>query len=638
MKGVPEFPSASSESEAIAEDLSSFSPDEAEPEVSVEAPLPPPVESRVRRKNWFFPIWTLIWLMLLGASGAVGVHAFLTLTRVAPPPNCQQDVARLEEDAQLYCTELASQGGDLNRTVKGLTIVNRWPKDHPRYTEARRLMTRWSGSVLLMARQKAAQDDLKNAITIAQRIPAGSPLHREAQGTIALWKQDLDQGEAIYTKAIAALKKQDFRRASEQAQVLARLSGSQWPRRARSLRQLIQSDEKAWDKLQEAQALADTQAPDLISEAIALAQSIGAKSYVRSPAQESIARWSRTLLQIATDQLQAKEFEVAIATARRIPPKSALGDEAQQFIRVCQAEQLMTTDARFSKPLPEQIWVVGTALIVANTVERTNPLYNLVQPQISDWKKQLEDLKRLQFASSIASFGNISAYQWAIDQASAITPDRPRRTLSQTLIAQWRKEIQRREDMPLLERARQLAAQGTPNQIQAAIKEARKVPIGRALRIEAQTEIAKWNRQLEILEDQPILNQARALAKQSKYLDAIQKAEEIAPNRALHAQAQTLISGWAEQIRVVEDRSILNEANLLASYREYNAAISAASRIGEGRPLYWEAQTAISEWQASLQVSQTPVPPPEPISPSPSPEDVNIPAPVPPASPDPNAP
>jgi hypothetical protein len=122
------------------------------------------------------------------------------------------------------------------------------------------------------------------------------------------------------------------------------------------------------------------------------------------------------------------------------------------------------------------------------------------------------------------------------------------------------------------------------------------VALGRPLRVEAQTLIAEWTKRIEIIEDQPIFNEALALAKAGNLSAAIDKASGIASGRALHSQARDKINEWVTEVQIAEDRPLLDKAYGLADKGSLSSAISEASRIRYGRALYYEAQNAIARW------------------------------------------
>jgi len=233
--------------------------------------------------------------------------------------------------------------------------------------------------------------------------------------------------------------------------------------------------------------------------------------------------------------------------------------------------------------------------------------------------------------------------EMAIAQAAAISPKRPGRLHAQTLLAQWRKELQSMQDRPLLARAQQVAKSGKIGNLRSAVAMATLVRPRRSLRIEAQTNIADWTNQIEIIEDRPIINNARAIASSGQLGRAIDVASAIRPGRALYNEAQGLIGEWVYQIQLAEDRSILNQAASLASQGYLSRAIDVASGIAPGRPLFGEARGSIAQWAAERaeiwrQRDQAPQPTPSyeaPIESSPQPSSSD---PTPPASPEPTPP
>ncbi|NJL21505.1 MAG: hypothetical protein HC895_12840 [Leptolyngbyaceae cyanobacterium SM1_3_5] len=103
------------------------------------------------------------------------------------------------------------------------------------------------------------------------------------------------------------------------------------------------------------------------------------------------------------------------------------------------------------------------------------------------------------------------------------------------------------------------------------------------------------------MEDQPILDEARSIASQGRYSQAIVVASRIQSGRDLHDEARSEIRRWRYQILVAQDRSILRQARALASVDSLTMAIDKASQIPPGRPLYGEAQASIAEWAVRRQ-------------------------------------
>jgi hypothetical protein len=284
--------------------------------------------------------------------------------------------------------------------------------------------------------------------------------------------------------------------------------------------------------------------------------------------------------------------------------------EVKDLDRFGQAYNLIDTSQSTWLPTLGQIWNTMEAISAVEQVKADSQFHATAQGYIKDWKVQLKDLVQLQYASLTASLGPHSALQLAVEQAKLISPGHPRRLQAQTLVAYWNQEVESLEDRPLIARARELAKSGKIDDLRFAMTEAGKVSSGRKLRGEAQDLIFTWQSQIEVIEDQPILNKAYALAEEGKLNEAIDVAAKIGGDRALYAEAQSSIATWdailIRQIQIAQDQPLLDRAYALADQGNLSGAIDVASQIGYGRALSGEAQGAIAQWDAQLR-------PPEPI-------------------------
>jgi hypothetical protein len=567
----------------------------AEPEISVTPPTPVASAPAKRGNGWR---WCLVWLSLTAFCGGTGVSALLWLSTVPPLPDCKQ-VSLLAADAdRLYCIQQQAKSGKLEDLMAGFALVQSWSKEHPLYTKAQTSMKEWSQTILNMAQQKINQDDLKGAIALAEKIPSSSPLRKQATTRIATWKQDWQKGEAIYQQVQKSIKAQKWQQAWTQSEALSDLQTEEWRDRLNDLRQQIMAEKQARLQFQQAQSLVSNGSwqVEKLGQALVLVRQIDAKRYVYKEAQAKANEWSRTLVDIAINRVQQQDMRGAIAAVLNLPTHSALPPELRDLVWFGRAQQLITPKQIIRQPLLTQMWELSVTLPVIARMPKESLFYPQAQSYIPQLKKQLQDLLQLHFANSLANFGQIPSLEIAIRYAEAIAPDRPGRLYAQTMIAQWRKDIQRIEDRPYLLRAQELAKAGQIPDLRAAIAEAQKIAIDRALRPEAQAAIFGWNRQIQRIEDQPVLDLARALAKQGELAKAIQTAEKIRPKRVLYQEAQSAIQGWVVEIQIAEDRPILSEAWALADRGRLTMAIDLAAKISPDRALYSEAQSAISEW------------------------------------------
>lgn len=207
--------------------------------------------------------------------------------------------------------------------------------------------------------------------------------------------------------------------------------------------------------------------------------------------------------------------------------------------------------------------------------------------------------------------------------------DQPRRSEAQTLVAHWRNQVETLADRHFLAQARHLALAGTLDSLRTAIALASKIDLGRALRVDAQTLIAEWQAQTERIQDQPILNRARNLARQGQLQAAIDQAARIDSDRVLYSEAQAAIDRWVRDIQTSQDRPLLEEAIALANQGNLSEAIALAGQIGYDRALYYEAQDYISRWiseRAAIEAARSAPEAPAPESaPEPITDDLEVP-------------
>jgi hypothetical protein len=558
-----------------------------------------PTQETVWSRSWQ-NLQSRPWLVALLASGGIGLSALIWLFSVPPSPSCQQISPLAADSERLYCADQAARQGKLDQLVAALTVVKHWPQDHPLASQANQLTDKWSRSILAIAQQKMDQGHLKEAVSIARQVPQNSSVYPEAQTVVTAWESNWDQGQKIANNTQEALKQQEWRQASEQLQLLTELNNEYWRQQANQLARQIGAEKQAWEQLQEAQDLAQANTPEQLAQAIMLATQVNPQSYARDEAEVERERWSQALLKIAKEYLEAGDFQGTVTAAEKVPLDSSVHAEALELTQFGQAQTFAQKDT---------LWSYVGAWTLGQQIKPNRPLYESAQADVADWEVQIQNLAQLKLANWFANLDRVFTYQLAVDHAQLIQLDQPRRVQAQTLIAEWRKRIEILEDRPYILLATQLAAENTIQNLKQAIAEAGKIVMGRALRLEAQTLIAQWISRIQVIEDQPVLDQARALGDQGQLDAAIEVAQRISAGRALYGEAQGAIAEWVAQIQIAEDRPILDEATTLAAQGDLTAAITTASQISPDRALYAEAQEAISRWTAerdALQIPQQP--------------------------------
>lgn len=554
------------------------------------------IATLIRFRPWAWS-WPMVWLAFIAASGALGGAALIRLVRIPPMPDCEQ-ISRFSADSErFFCARLLVESGNPEALASGLELIAPWSEGHPLYSEAHPLVELWSKALLKQAQQRVEQGKLAEAVNLVNRIPRTSPVFDEAQQTISQWEAEWKKGDAIQSKVQTAIAEKDWEVANVNLQALKSLTSDYWlSTRYHELQQRLDVEKTAWDQISQARALAKTADPDKLGEAITLAESVSLQSEVWHEARQDIDEWSHTLLNFSFRQWELGNVDVAIAAVQKIPPDPSLAPEAKDLVQFGHA-RLLANQSKYWKPSYQQVFALMEAIHAAEQIPADSPFYEIAHSESQSWRAQLQDLAQLQFAAQVAQLDQIAAYRYAMGQAALIESGRPRRIQAQTLIADWQQAIERIEDRPYLQQADTLASQGTIASLQAAIEQASQVKLGRALRLEAQTRIADWQAKIQILQDQPILNQANTLASSGKLKDAIAEAKKIEPGRALYDQAQTAIRDWTTQIQIAEDGPILAKARELAAQGSLTEAINMASQIGSGRALSREADNAIAIWE-----------------------------------------
>ena len=550
-----------------------------------------------RRLQVRFWRWTLLWLSVISIMGVAVTSGVLLLTKLPPPIDCRRTSALSADGDRLYCARAAAASGKLEQLVAAIQLVQHWPSGHPLYPEAQRQMAAWSKAILNLAQQKLHEGNPVNAIAIAKKIPFSSPIYAEAQAKITTWQQQLNKAEAITRQFQDALKVQGFQKASLFVTELSRLTQESWNlARVDALLKQLTAEKEAWQQLEEARELAQSNTLEQLVEAIALTTQINPNTYTKAQVLQEQARWSRTVVQMAAKLFLEQDFAGVVRVLAKIPVTTPQYAEAQDWIRLSRASETAKKG---------HILALVDALAAVRPIEQKSPVHKIASSRATLWQSQLQDLSQLQLASFFASFQQRTGFAYAIDQAARIAPGRPQRQRAQTLIAHWRKEIQLIDDRNTLEGAQQLAKGGTIVELKTAVELASQIKLGQPQRIQAQTDIAKWTRQIQALEDQPILDLAEAFAQRRDLIAAISTAGQIRADRPLYPEAQKAIANWVAQVQTAQDRPILDAAAALAAQGRFDAAIATASQIPPERALYAQAQAAISTWSAQKATSSS---------------------------------
>lgn len=549
---------------------------------SLNVPIPQHPRRRGRLR------WLLLWLSMASIVGLCLTTGALLLMKLPPPIDCQNISPLASDGDRLDCAQRAADSGKLEPLLAAINLVQSWLPEHPLYAEAQRRTQVWSEAILRLAQQQIRQGNHQEAIKIARSIPVSSPLYPEAQAASATWQEELQKAQNLTNEFQKALKEQKWLLAGALVGNLSAYEQPYWTNdRIQALIQQMSAEKQAWQQLQEARDLVKTNQIEQLEQAIAKVAQINPKSFTHAIAYQEQTRWSRTLIKVAADNYKNQNFLAVIKVLQGIPESASLYQEAQDWTLLAQADQTMI------KP---NILSLLDAIAAVRQIQPDSPLNGLAVQKAKLWESQLQGATKLQIAQLTASLGQRLTFLSAIDYAQKVPLKHPQRLLAQTLIAQWRKEIQQIDNRKLLVEAQKLAEPGTIEQLKKAVVVASAIKLGQPLRLEAQSAIAKWNITIQTIEDQPILDMARTYAQQENLTAAIATASTIRPNRALSAVAKKEITAWVIQVQTAQDRPILEAATALADQGRYDAAIATAAQIPSDRALYPQAQAAIAQW------------------------------------------
>ena len=294
------------------------------------------------------------------------------------------------------------------------------------------------------------------------------------------------------------------------------------------------------------------------------------------------------MLKLAQAQMERRDADEGLEIAGKIPPIPSLQSEIDDFIDLGEAQR--------------NAWL-GTILGLENAISQAQQIdpsrgvYGRAQELISLWQLEIEDVTKLEQARDLASGGTIEDLRSAISQAQQIPSQNPRAQEAQTQINRWNDQIETIQDKPYLDRAEQIANAGDINSLQNAIAEASQISSGRALYSKARRRIRSWNASIQRIEDQPYLDRAIVLAESGDLNGAVQEARKIAiSGRALAGEAQAALDTWQGQIRARENWRKARDLASIGTAEALSEAIRIANRVSQSNVLRMDVNIAIDRW------------------------------------------
>lgn len=543
--------------------------------------------------------WKL-WVALTAvACAGSGVFAVMLLLQIPGLPNCPAIFWPLASASLRFeCARLAASKQTPKDLLEAIALIDSLPSNHPLREEADRLVEQWSQDVLRLADEDFNAGKLADAIAAARRIPSRVTAHKLVEERIKKWQSIWAEAEAIYKKAEDYLRKQDFRQAFAQAVRLLDVDNRYWQTtRFDQLTNIITITRNDGTKLGRAYRLADEGGLNNLLEAIKLADSIRPESYIFQAAQAAIPKFGRKMLEMAQSAIDRRELKTALNILDKIPDKAGLKDEVRDFTILANAQS--------------QVWqntvpAVEEAISQAQRISAGSPLYQKAQQLIARWQLEIEAIAQLEKARTTAQSGALEDLAAGIAEASLVPRTNPRWNEAQQQIQRWKAQIETVQDQPTLDQADQLASGGDLASLQAAITQAAQIVQGRALYGASRSRIQKWTAQIQSIQDEPILLQAREYANAGDLKSAINLAQQIQSGRSLYSDAQTDVRRWRNQVEAATTRAqtaaALQEARNLANSGSPTSLAKAIEMVSQvsASAMQGEVSNAINEWSQQL--------------------------------------
>ena len=449
--------------------------------------------------------WQFLLLTTLALLMGTLAFAVTSLFRMPNLPNCRAIFWPTASAAmRLQCAESYATQGSVDFLLEAIDLVEQLPDDHPLRAEINAKVERWAEEILDLADEQFHQGELEIAIATAQKIPTNTAAADQVEGSVRRWRQVWGEGSDIFEKAKQELVDGNFKEAFSLSVRLLDVSNDHWSQtQYTELTRLIALAREDSRKLGKVRRLADKGTISSFKEALKLLKSVSPDSVLYGDAKELKKVIAKDMLEVAESALARKQLPQAEEILAAIPRDEGLNQEIADF-------QVFTEAYR--RAWSGDALGLDSAITRLQSLGRDRPLYDRAQVLIGQWRAEIRALAQLDVARQIAAQGNVNDLRLAITEARQVGRNNPRWQEVSTQIDRWEERVEATEDLPILNRADQLAGAGTPQALRQAIQEARRILPGRALADEAQDRIDRWQGKIEAIEDRPLVDQARRLA------------------------------------------------------------------------------------------------------------------------------
>ncbi|MGP0128629.1 MAG: chromosome segregation ATPase [cyanobacterium endosymbiont of Rhopalodia musculus] len=537
--------------------------------------------------------WQLWVIALIFASGMVGFTATSMLLRLPKSPQCTSIFWPIASASmRIYCAQLEAAQGTVDSLLKAINLVEALPSDHSLRSEINRSVEEWAIAILDIAEEKFQSGQLQEAITIARKVPSHVQVYGVVEERIEKWRSLWQKGEEIFAEVEEKLRQSEWNKAFRSAVKLLSLPNKYWATTEydATVKQIQLAQEES-RKLNKAYQIFHRGGVDNWLAAIADARKISNDSYAHREAQDLIENAKNKLINYIEGLFEARRWQPLLEVVNRLPQSLLLIEEINDWKTLANAGM----EAKIGT-----LESLEMAITSAQVIDADRSLYQKAQDLINRWQLEIEDVTRLKEAQNLARGGTVNDLNAAIAYAELIPSGNPRYQEVRQKIQAWVLEVQRVEDQPILDQARNIARGGTVVALQKAITKANMIDFNRTLYDEAQGNIHQWRAIIQQQEDQPILDQAIFLGNSKNYNGAIQTARRIGRGRVLFREAQNKIGQWQQEIQAQKD---LQEAYLIAqggTSQALGSAIEVIRKIPGSTQVSNRSRQALNQWSYQL--------------------------------------
>ena len=552
------------------------------------------MNTKIASNNWRWLVsWQFFSFVLAISFGGIGFVATRALLNLPDRDNCSNlSVWFASATNRIYCAQLQAEKNTVEDLLGAIDLLKDLPKDHPLNHEFTRYIKEWSGNILSLAQNNLAQGNLESAIAVARQIPLNEGNKEIIEEKIQKWRDIWKKGQAIEVEVQDKLREAQWNQAFLIAVKLLNVNNEYWKdTRYREMVDTIELAKEESKQLDDAYVSVRVEGIDSFLKTIEIASEIPESSYSYNEAQKLIAEAEEGILKIATKLLDKKNWSKLIELANEISTTSELKSQAIDWKTLARAGKNVELGT---------ISGVELAIVEAEQISSDSKIYVQARELIKDWSAQKEDIVYLASARNLARGGELTDLNAAIAKAKLVQQGNSIYTEAQQEIKSWRKEIQIIEDTPLLAQAQQFALSNTVQGWQSAISQANRISSNRALYSEARDLIREWRVKIETTEDRPILQKAIALGNRNKYQEAINAANGIGRGRTLYGEAQSQVRKW--RIEIVAQQN-LDTAYRIAQRNDEQSllrAINLARRIPLSSSVGFQSRQSIDLWSERM--------------------------------------